>query len=651
MDLRITGAEPSPEERAAVDALLGPPQTTWDGGLRNMDRDGRASAGARALADRRHLLLPALHAVQDRMGWVSRGALNYICRRLSVPPAEAWGVLTFYHLLSASPRPARVAHVCDDIVCRLHGAEALCGDLERRLGPPLDHPDAAGADAAADAARHAPPAVGWQRSPCLGQCDHGSAALITRAGERPVRFTIAPVPGADAIGPALRDDTPPVPAVAASVGALGPARLLARVRRGGARRLDAYRAGGGYRALAKAIELGAERVIAEVGSSKLLGRGGAAFPTGRKWDAVRRQPALPHYVVCNADESEPGTFKDRVLMEDDPCAVVEAMTICGLATRSEYGYIYVRGEYPLAEARMAGAIQAARAAGLLGANAAGSGVAFDIEVRRGGGAYICGEETALFNSVEGRRGEPRSKPPFPAEAGLFGKPTVVNNVETLVNVLDIVLLGGEAWAATGTASSTGTRLFCVAGRIARPGLYEVPFGTTLRDVLDLAGGPADGRPVRAILLGGAAGTFVGPASLDLPLTFEDVRAAGATLGSGVVLVYDETADLPDALARIAEFFRHESCGQCVPCRVGTVRQQELLGRMRTAASGSDGRAKALEDELALLKELGQAMRDASICGLGQTASSAIETALAIVPLFRANAEPAPAAAARRGAPS
>jgi NADH-quinone oxidoreductase subunit F len=402
----------------------------------------------------------------------------------------------------------------------------------------------------------------------------------------------------------------------------GTARLLARVGVVDPTSLEDYRAHGGYAALARAIELGPDAVIAEVTTSKLMGRGGAAFPTGRKWAAVATQPAQPHYLVCNADESEPGTFKDRVLLEGDPFATIEAMTIAAFATGASVGYLYIRGEYPEAEARIANAIQQATAAGLLGADILGSGFAFVIELRRGAGAYICGEETALFESIEGKRGEPRNKPPFPVEIGLFGKPTVVNNVETLANVPLIVLDGGAAFASIGTEGSTGPKLFCLSGNVARPGVYEVEFGATLRELIELAGGVPSGRAIRTILLGGAAGVFVGPDSLDMPLTFEATRAAAATLGSGVIMVFDETADLVDTLRRIAQFFRDESCGQCVPCRVGSVRQEELLARL---AAGSKIRPR--DDELVLLREIGQAMRDASICGLGQTASSAIESAL------------------------
>jgi NADH-quinone oxidoreductase subunit F len=395
-------------------------------------------------------------------------------------------------------------------------------------------------------------------------------------------------------------------------------RLLARVGVADPTSLDDYRAHGGFRTLERARAIGPQQLIDEVTESGLVGRGGAAFPTGRKWAAVAAQPAQPHYLVCNADESEPGTFKDRVLMEGDPFAVVEAMAIEAFAVGATKAYLYNRGEYPLAEARIAGAVGATRDAGHLGE--------LEIEVRRGAGAYICGEETALFESIEGKRGEPRNKPPFPVEVGLFGKPTAVNNVETLVNVLQIVGTDGGAadFKRIGTDGSTGPKLFCVSGNVTRPGVYEVDFGVTLRELIDLAGGVAGGKGLKAVLLGGAAGVFVGPDALDVPLTFEGTRAIGATLGSGVVMVFDETADMVGALTRIARFFRDESCGQCVPCRVGTARQEELLARLTSGRAAAHGRR---DDELTLLREIGQAMRDASICGLGQTASSAIESAV------------------------
>ncbi|HXR27377.1 MAG TPA: NAD(P)H-dependent oxidoreductase subunit E, partial [Candidatus Baltobacteraceae bacterium] len=633
MDLHVIAPPASPAERAAVDAVIservGPP-TTWHGGTRETALDGHVARGGHEAREHRDLLLPALHALQDRIGHISQPALGYVSRRLAVPPAEAYGVATFYSLLATTPRPPVVAHVCDDIACRLAGAEELCATLERALGP---------TGAATPDGR-----VTWLRSPCLGQCERAPAALLTIAGDEPRALAVAPLDPAGLVArleaagsgrPAGRDagDQPWGPArrdtIRASVPQAGSdgLTLLARVGAVDPSDLAAYRTSGGYQALARALELGPARVIEEMTASRLVGRGGAAFPTGRKWAAVAAATAQPHYLVCNADESEPGTFKDRILLEEDPFALIEAMTIAGFATGAARGYLYLRGEYPLALARVGDAIRQARQAGLLGPAVMGTTFGFDIEVRRGAGAYICGEETALFESIEGKRGEPRNKPPYPVDVGLFGKPTTVNNVETLANVLPIVLRGGAAFAATGTEGSTGTKLFCLSGHVARPGLYEVPFGTTLRALLDLAGGVpgAGGRleeAIRAILLGGAAGVFVGPETLDTPLTFEGTRAIGATLGSGVVMAFDRMTDLAGTLRRIAAFFRDESCGQCVPCRVGTVRQEELLARLASRPAGGP-----VGDELGLLRELGQAMRDASICGLGQTASSAIESAL------------------------
>jgi NADH-quinone oxidoreductase subunit F len=394
------------------------------------------------------------------------------------------------------------------------------------------------------------------------------------------------------------------------------------------RSLDDYRAHGGYEGLRRAVELGPEGVIREVKDAKLLGRGGAAFPAGVKWEAVATQPARPHYFICNADESEPGTFKDRVLMEGDPFAVLESLTIAGLATGSEKGFIYIRGEYPNATAMLQHAIDVAYAHGFLGADVMGEGFAFDVELRRGAGAYICGEETSLFNSIEGKRGEPRNKPPFPVEKGLFGKPTGINNVETLVNVLEILRIGGLEYAKIGTEDSTGPRLFCLSGCVERPGVYEVEHGVTLREVLELAGGVRGGKALKALLLGGAAGSFVTQDDLDLRLTFEDTRAAGVTLGSGVVMAFDEGVDLADIVVRIAAFFRDESCGQCVPCRVGTVRQEEALTRLVSGrANGSR------QEELALIGQIGQVMRDASICGLGQLAANAVDSAIHRLKIF------------------
>ena len=630
MDLHLTGAQPTPEEKAAVDSKLGAPGSGWEGGERHVESDGRvALGGAQKANTQRHLLLPVLHAIHNRIGWISEGALNYVSQRLDIPPAEAYGVASFYGMFSLKPRPQSVAHVCDDIACMTRGAEELCDQLEHKLGP------------------EGLPCMGgramWQRSACLGLCERAPAVLVAKSGTKPQERVLAPATVdrvESLIKDAVNDCMPSAPDVLnpqLSVPQEGSRKLvlLRRVGKNNAPKLDGYQRLGGYEALRKAMELGPEGVLKEIAASKLLGRGGAAFPAAKKWEALysqrdrlKQDPKRKHYLICNADESEPGTFKDRIVMEGDPFAVLEGMTIAALVTGAEQGYIYLRGEYPFAAERLTHAIESARWEGFLGENILGSGLRFDIELRRGAGAYICGEETALFNSIEGHRGEPRNKPPFPTQAGLFRQPTVVNNVETLVNVPVILQRGGAAYAAIGTENSTGPRLFCLCGHVDRPGIYEVPMGATLRQLITMAGGIAGTGRLQAILLGGAAGTFITPKEIDVPLTFEGTRAIGATLGSGVVMLFDDSVDLKRILLRIAAFFRHETCGQCVPCRVGVVRQQEALQRLvENHPLGSK------DAEVTMLKEMGQAMRDASICGLGQTASSALESALARWNLF------------------
>ena len=608
MDLHFTTDVPTDDEREAIDEVLGPAAASEADGAPRVSRQNRGTP------ERRSLLLPALHALQTRAGWISPGGLNHVARRLGVPPAEVFGVATFYALFSVEERPRTVVHVCDDVVCRVNGATEVAVSCRESIGP----------------AREENEGLMWLKSPCLGLCERAPAVLVQKAGKYRPNEALAPATP-DWIRASVGDQklqVEPAPVVGPPSGR----RLLARVGVVDPTSLDGYRALGGFVALRRAIEIGPALTIREIKEAKLLGRGGAAFPTGVKWEAVAQQPARPHYVVCNADESEPGTFKDRVLMEGDPFSLVEAMAIAGFAMAAEKGFIYLRGEYPLAKARLENAIAKARARGYLGDNVMGGGFKFDLELRCGAGAYICGEETALFNSLEGKRGEPRSKPPFPVTYGLFGKPTGINNVETLVNVNVILGMGAAAYSALGTPGSTGTRLFCVSGHVERPGTYEVECGTPLSKLLDLAGGLRRGRKIKAILLGGAAGGFIGPNELDLPLSFEAARERGVTLGSGVVAVFDQTVDLVDTLLRIAQFFRDESCGQCVPCRVGTVRQEEALHRI--ALKRTRGTVK---DEIALLEEISTVMKDASICGLGQTAASVVQSAVTRLKLFEGDA--------------
>ena len=598
MDLKVNSSVATRDERDAVDSVLGTPTQYTQGGERS-EQDLRVSRAGEALRNLRHMLLPTLHAVNDRIGWISRGSINYIAQQLDVAPAEIYGVASFYALFSMTERQKRQVHVCIDLACR-----AMGGLKEDQL-PEGTHP-----------------------SPCLGTCERAPAVLVIEAGN-PARHEILAPATPVQIKALAKGEWPEAEATVVSAtpqaqDSSSKLVLLGRIGKVDPLSISDYQQHGGFEALRKAIQIGATGVIDEVNTSGLVGRGGAAFPTGRKWGAVAGQPAFPHYSICNADESEPGTFKDRVIMEGDPFALVEAMIIASFATGSEQGFIYLRGEYPRAIRNVQNAIDESTKHGFLGNNILGSGFNFNLTIVRGAGAYICGEETAIFNSIEGYRGEPRNKPPFPVEVGVFGKPTLVNNVETLVNVLSIVKDGGSAYAALGTEGSKGRKLFCLSGAVAKPGIYEVEFGITLRQLIDLGGGMRNGSTMQAILLGGAAGGFVGPNDLDLPLTMEATRAAGSSLGSGVVMVLDQSVDMVDQLRRIAAFFRDESCGQCVPCRVGTVRQEEIVSRLAKGVQSQD---------IELLRELGTVMRDASICGLGQTANSAIDSAINKLKVF------------------
>ena len=576
-DLHLTVDTSTNAERVAVDAVLG-----TDARVVLHDTERLVRGGMARKNNRRHLLLPGLHALQAEIGWISPGGLNYLCDVLQVPPAEAYGVATFYELFRTDdPGHAEpTVHVCIDTSCHIADAEGFAQRLE------------------AEGKR-------VHRGPCLGQCERAPAQFVQGRG--------AP------------DFVPADTGEVAAPGSFRPPqfdteglRLLSRVGVVDPTSLASYREHGGYEALAKAIKLGGQAVIDEVRAAGLTGRGGAAFPTAIKWQGVADESGRPKHVIANADESEPGTFKDRHLMDHDPFALIEALTIAGVAVDAENGWIYIRGEYPLSTSRLVNAMDQARTAGLLGDDVMGSGKRFDIELRRGAGAYICGEETALMESIEGFRGEPRNKPPFPTTHGLFGEPTAVNNPETLLNAAFIVLNGAVAYRSVGTEKSPGTRLFCVSGHVAIPAVYEVAMGTTLGDVIALAGG-ATGT-TRAILMGGAAGSFIAADQLDLPLTQEDTRECGTTLGSGVITLFDDSVDFQALLTRITEFFKGESCGQCVPCRVGTTRQHEVIVELGRTGTLSAARS-TLVDDMAL------AMADASICGLGHTAAGAVQSAI------------------------
>ncbi|MEL7029159.1 MAG: NADH-ubiquinone oxidoreductase-F iron-sulfur binding region domain-containing protein [Pseudomonadota bacterium] len=384
--------------------------------------------------------------------------------------------------------------------------------------------------------------------------------------------------------------------------------------------LDEYERHGGNAGLDRALNMDPEQVCAEIMTSGLRGRGGAGFPAGIKWKTVNAAKADQKYIVVNADEGDSGTFADRMIMEGDPFLLIEGMAIAGRAVGASKGYIYLRSEYPVAAKVLETALERAYAQGLLGPNVRGSGFAFDIEVFIGAGAYICGEETSLLNSLEGKRGEVRAKPPLPALEGLFGKPTLVHNVISLCSVPRILVEGGSAYAGLGVGRSTGVMPFQIAGNVARGGLYEAPFGLTLRELVEeIGGGTRSGRPVRAVQIGGPLGAYLPPSLFDLPMDYEALAEQGAGVGHGGIVVYDESVDLAEQARYAFEFCAEESCGKCTPCRVGAVRGVEVMDRIREGVER--------EANLVVLEDLCELMVDGSLCAMGGMTPIPVESAL------------------------
>ena len=545
----------------------------------------------------RESLLPLLHEAQVINGWLPPEIQEAIGETLRVPLSDIHGVVEFYSMFYNEPMGKRVIRVCNDPACHMAGGPAVRLAIEERLGLKPGETTEDGM-------------IGYETVPCLGMCEHAPNALN---GDRPAGdLTPADV---DAFLTGMYPE--PEPKIYG-----GPLVKLARAGKIDPTSLDAFVKHDGYKALRKALTMTPEEILAMMKGSDLLGRGGAMFPVGLKWEMTRNAPGHPSekHIVANADESEPGTFKDRALMEQDPFSLIEAMTIAGYTVGAENGWIFLRGEYPRCYARLKNAIEKAREAGYLGHNILGRrGFNFDIELRLGAGAYICGEETALFEAIEGKRGFPRIKPPFPTTHGLFQQPTAVNNIETLAATVAILNMGVEQWHKLGTAGSPGTKWFCVSGRVFRPGVYEVPFGLTVRQLIQMAGGVI-GKEVQAVLLGGAAGVFIGPRRLDTPLTYEDAKAQGFPIGSGVIMVFDEAVDLRESMYMLTRFFAHESCGKCYPCALGTQRQMEIIERiLHYGGPRSDDKKD--------LREIGLTMTQTSLCGLGQTAGLAVMSAI------------------------
>jgi len=537
-------------------------------------------------------IIPLLHRVQENYNYLPASAMQAIARFTRVPESQIFDVATFYTEFKLAPMGKKHIQICRGTACRMQGSVRYVDVLEQHLGT--------------KAGEHAPNAqYSLEVVECLGLCDQAPAALVNG-----LPVTINP----DMPPETWLETAPEVP-----LGTVegDPRWLTARIGSLAPDDVPAFENTGGFSGLRAALVRTPQEVIAEVERSGLSGRGGAAFPTGLKWKFTAGAKGEPKYVVCNADESEPGTFKDRVLIEGDPLSVIEGMLIAGYAIGAAQGYVYIRSEYHRPSAILQRAIDAAYAAGYLGQDILGSGFSFDLEIRTGAGAYICGEETALFESIEGRRGKPRYKPPFPTTNGLFDKPTVINNVETLCTASWILAHGAQAYRNRGTSDSPGTKLFCLSGDVNRPGVYEAPFGTPMNDLIEMAGGPKGA--VQAVLVGGAAGSFASPDQLETPMSFEALKDAGLSLGSGVLMVVGQERDMREVLLSLALFFAHESCGKCYPCRLGTGYQLEIVKKI---VAGT-----VTKHDLERLQTIGKTMTTASFCGLGQTAATAILSAI------------------------
>ncbi|MEK9500820.1 NADH-ubiquinone oxidoreductase-F iron-sulfur binding region domain-containing protein [Gaopeijia maritima] len=519
-------------------------------------------------------LLPLLHAFHDRDGHLSEQALRAVSEGLRIPLAELYGTVTFYHHFAREPGGALEPRVCTGPVCRMRGAEAVVGALE-----------------------------GAVEMPCSGRCDdpipvlRGNETFVaTPAAELEPRPTPLPPPSAEGVEECV----------------------FRHIRAPHRDTLDGYRATGGYRALDRMLGSGSpDELLDLIDASGLAGRGGAGFPTGRKWRAVRDADGGPKTVVCNADEGEPGCFKDRVLMDYDPHAVIEGMLLAAFATGATRGFIYLRYEYPETADVLAHALDEARGAGYLG-----RGV--DIHLRRGAGAYICGEETSLLNSLEGEHPFPRNRPPYPVTHGYLQTPTVVNNVETLASIPPIVTEGAAWYRGLGFGDQAGTKVVSLSGDVERPGNYEVPLGLPLATLLhDWAGGGRGGRRIQAVTMAGLSGGFLAGDDLDVTLDEPSIRAKKSFLGAGGVMVFDESRDMVEVALDAMRFFAHESCGKCFPCRIGTRRLVERL-------SGEAG-PREVESWIDELSDLHRTMKSTSACGLGQAAPLVTESLIRYFP--------------------
>lgn len=525
-------------------------------------------------------LLPLLHAFHDRDGYLSDDALRAVSDGLKTPLADLYGTVTFYHHFSRTPGGLEAPRVCTGNICCMRGGNEILETLKSQ------------GQAAAE-------------MPCSGRCDEPVPVLT---GHTTLAGTSA-------------DNLKPTPSpLPAPYPGKNEECLFSNIRKEGHNTLEGYQANGGFSALTKTLSNATpEDVIETISTSKLAGRGGAGFPTGIKWNAVAECDRHPKSIVCNADEGEPGCFKDRTLMDYDPYALIEGMIIAGFATGAPRGFIYLRYEYPETNALLERCLAELLEAGLLGNNIQDSGFTFHLYVRRGAGAYICGEEGSLLNSLEGKHPFPRNKPPFPVTHGFEDKPTAVNNVETLCAVPHIINRGADWYQSLGLGENAGTKLISLSGDIKRPGNYEIPIGLPLKTLLyDWAGGPLEGRSVQAVTMAGLSGGFLGHQILD-DLTLDDpcIRSHGSFLGAGGIMVFDDTRDMVKAAHDAMAFFAHESCGKCFPCRIGT---QRLTERLNSEPDNLSHEAWSEE-----VNDIGEAMKATSACGLGMAAPNVTES--------------------------
>lgn len=542
---------------------------------------------------KRAAVLWLLHLLQEHFGYLGKEQVEWTARKLGLSPINVWELVTFYPMFTQRPRGKFHIKVCRTLSCQLAGSRRLLEHLQQRLGVGLDENTADGLFTISTVE-------------CLASCGTAPAVMINDEHYNDV----TPQRLDQLIDQIRRDGHLPPEPVAKPLPPhpLEKRILLANISKPGyTGSLADYEREGGYQALAKALTMKPEDIVNEVKASELRGRGGAGFPCGLKWSFLAKNTGKPTYLICNADESEPGTFKDRQLIHYDPHQLIEGILISCYATGAKVAYIYIRGEMPVGAKILQQAIEEARAKGYVGKVA-------EIYVHRGAGAYICGEETGLIESLEGKRAYPRIKPPFPAVVGLFGCPTVVNNVETLCNIPHIVKNGAAWYKAMGVPGSTGTRIVCVSGPVNRPGYYEFEMGKlTMRQLIeDVCGGLRDGRKIKGVIPGGSSMPVLPADKLDVPLDFESLRKAGTMAGSGGIIVLTDDVDIVDATLNVAQFYAHESCGQCTPCREGTLWMEKMLHRIHAG----HGRPEDVD----LLYDVADNIDGKTICPLGEAAA-------------------------------